>query len=45
MGHKVLGEIRLAAGEHTAEVEITGSNPKATGSELMIDCLSVNPVE
>lgn len=44
-GHKVLGKIRLAAGEHTAEVEILGNNPAAKGSELMIDCLSVNPVE
>ena len=41
MGHAVLGEIRLEAGEHTAEVEIVGANPEAKGSELMIDCLSV----
>ncbi|RKX46038.1 MAG: hypothetical protein DRP64_03800, partial [Verrucomicrobia bacterium] len=42
MGHKVLGEIRLKVGEHTAEVEIVGKNPKAKGSELMIDCLTVS---
>ena len=42
MGHTVLGEIKLTAGEHTAEVEIVGVNPAATGSELMIDCLTVN---
>ncbi len=41
MGHKVLGEIKLKAGEHTAQVEIVGNNPKAKASELMIDCLTV----
>ena len=40
MGHQVLGESELAAGEHTAEVEIVGANPKSKGSELMIDCLT-----
>lgn len=40
MGHMVLGKIRLKAGEHTAEVVIVGTNPKAKGSELMIDCLT-----
>ena len=41
MGHTVLGAVRLKAGEHVAEVEITGANPAAKGSELMIDCLTI----
>ena len=41
MGIQILGEIKLTAGEHTAEVEIVGNNPDAKGSEIMIDCLTV----
>ena len=41
MGHRILGETKLKAGEHTVEVEIVGKNPKAKASELMIDCLTV----
>lgn len=40
MGHKLLGQVKLTAGEHVAEVEIVGKHPDAEGSELMIDCLS-----
>lgn len=44
-GHIELGVIELAAGEHSARIEIVGKNDRVKNTELMIDCITVEPAK
>jgi len=43
MGHIELGKVTLKEGSHKLKVTIAGKNKKAKASELIIDCVTVNP--
>jgi hypothetical protein len=43
MGPLKLGSVFLRAGAHKVKIVITGKNKKAKASELIIDCITINP--